>query len=508
MGKVIDFTAYQRAFGQDEDEMSLPPEGNDEEIMREVLLFIMGKKLPRLVVIRLHLELIPEGNPIMQYPVNEKERTRLLTLAKAQKGITRDILVPGDMNLHALHYAITKLFGWQNEHLHRFCLEADLFEQLTDGRVGGYEELCGVLFRANNEADSDLFWDDDYQEGSNFDRWRKRKYSRPFRDYALTDTWYMACQDAELIRGRYPEVRDEDRIDEVDRYFQYNLCKELLESLTVEDLFTTAGCSGWREDDFAEWQEDIAFQKEELPDWLQFFNYGEEPDSEDSLEGMTLQLMHCRENLRNLESGIYRDKVTQTRDYHKLIKKQTGDTAENLLADFRREEEYLTEECRMLFELLKVRPEPFTNTLLYNYDFGDDWWVRITAESIYTLKAESEEVTNAILQAIYRDEAGGAGDESPDLGIFSDGQGTFLDQNGEIPDDETSRRLMQVLETGKPECVAADGLNLVEDVGGIGGYLDFLETLKRGTSEEKEEMRTWAKSLGWTGRKKKPENML
>lgn len=31
--------------------------------------------------------------------------------------ITRDILIPADMPLHNLHYAIQKLFGFQNSHL-------------------------------------------------------------------------------------------------------------------------------------------------------------------------------------------------------------------------------------------------------------------------------------------------------------------------------------------------------------------------------------------------------
>lgn len=34
--------------------------------------------------------------------------------------ITRDILIPYDMALHNLHYAIQRLFGWQNAHLGSF----------------------------------------------------------------------------------------------------------------------------------------------------------------------------------------------------------------------------------------------------------------------------------------------------------------------------------------------------------------------------------------------------
>ena len=46
------------------------------------------------------------------------------------------------------------------------------------------------------------------------------------------------------------------------------------------------------------------------------------------------------------------------------------------------------------------------------------------------------------------------------------------------------------------------------DVGGIGGFCEMLETLAGDDPEEKESMKTWARSLGWTGRTSKPENML
>ena len=56
--------------------------------------------------------------------------------------------------------------------------------------------------------------------------------------------------------------------------------------------------------------------------------------------------------------------------------------------------------------------------------------------------------------------------------------------------------------------MAADGLNVLDDVGGLGGFEEMLSTLKGNDPDEKESMREWARGMGWTGRVTKPENIL
>ena len=90
-------------------------------------------------------------------------------------------------------------------------------------------------------------------------------------------------------------------------------------------------------------------------------------------------------------------------------------------------------------------------------------------------------------------------------------------------------------ETYCPVCLAADGLPVLDDVGGIDGYIRFLrginkekETLfwnEKGIAEgwsqeeyldaipdnwdyDQEGTREWARSLGWTGRMSRPEKLL
>ncbi len=99
---------------------------------------------------------------------------------------------------------------------------------------------------------------------------------------------------------------------------------------------------------------------------------------------------------------------------------------------------------------------PVAHELVYEYDYGDGWEVRITLSQVaYT-------------------------DEDKDF----------------------------VCEQYRPLCIAKDGLSVLDDVGGMWGYRDFLVTIHEGSKEEQEEMREWARYLGWTGRNVSPKNML
>ncbi|TAH62755.1 MAG: hypothetical protein EWM47_14005, partial [Anaerolineaceae bacterium] len=124
--------------------------------------------------IRLHLELIDDD--LTEY---QKRMLRRYGESSTGNSITRDILIPSDMMLHNLHYAIQRLFGWQNSHLRKFILPDEIYQKVTGGRVRGWADLVGVLFQPPSEAEEDVFWDDDYQSGS-IKVWLKRKYTGPY----------------------------------------------------------------------------------------------------------------------------------------------------------------------------------------------------------------------------------------------------------------------------------------------------------------------------------------
>ena len=83
-----------------------------------------------------------------------------------------------------------------------------------------------------------------------------------------------------------------------------------------------------------------------------------------------------------------------------------------------------------------------------------------------------------------------------------------LIESGRITQSELDRANVKCREVYRPVMIARDGEMLVDDVGGICGFAEFLKKinpeLKGLDPEQKEEARqdkkeylTWAKSLGW-----------
>lgn len=77
-----------------------------------------------------------------------------------------------------------------------------------------------------------------------------------------------------------------------------------------------------------------------------------------------------------------------------------------------------------------------------------------------------------------------------------------------IDDRKLWDQLQSVYIYQRPVCVMADGLDVMDDVGGLYGYYDFLKIINGSAVQEKRDALAWAKGVGWTGRKKKPENIL
>lgn len=156
--------------------------------------------------------------------------------------ITRDILVPSDMPLHNLHYAIQKLFGWQNSHLRRFYLPEELYQELTRGTVRGWADLVGILFQPPSEAEEDVFWDDDYESGSIM-TWLKKKYTGPYFYGGTMEHPEMARQDIEALLDRFNPIKVRESFSdymdrkEKDPNTKIRILKEApLSELTLEEM--------------------------------------------------------------------------------------------------------------------------------------------------------------------------------------------------------------------------------------------------------------------------------
>ena len=204
-------------------------------------------KQPEVLKLKLSLD--------MEY-VDESDMEILRKYGKVQNGITRKILVPADITLHALNYVILRSFGWQNSHLHRFCLPKEVFQKLTDGKNkvdkfglveydGKYKNwvnLCGLYFRYPTEDFEDIYWDDDYEEGQSIKTWFRRKYTGPY-DY-LGEWEHYTKANAAANRDMKEHSLEKHSIQDLLFDYQGGM-DELLERIPlIELLIPKLACKG------------------------------------------------------------------------------------------------------------------------------------------------------------------------------------------------------------------------------------------------------------------------
>ena len=253
------------------------------------------------------------------------------------------------------------------------------------------------------------------------------------------------------------------------------------------------GMDGFHDELWREYQDAVI--QEQICDFEEFRE--ENPEDYKEILDIMQELINLRSNILRIDQGIrygrrkeikkfYREEPEKVMtEQQKLIKEY-----ENALAPF--------------FSFSNPTVLPVTNELFYEYDFGDDWCVKITCVDSYT----ANENYDTSYFAAHLSEDGSFTDErkirAKDL--------QYVDHEGKpVLDWELRDKLQQAYIKAEPVCVMADGLNVMDDVGGLYGYRDFLRLLNSKNpddAEEKESARKWAKGMGWTGRKAKPENIL
>ena len=282
------------------------------------------------------------------------------------------------------HYALQRLFGWQNSHLHRFVLPEEIYNRLTGGMVKGWTDLVGILFQAPSECEQDFFCDDDYQSGS-IKTWLKKKYTGPYFFHGITEDFEWAQNDIKQLIERFSILEVHKSFsDYMNRSKGTNKAKPLI------------------------------IKKAPLIDLTL-----EEMNNSIDIEGGTESL------LERLEVAI----ILAFKD-------------DDLCID------------NDIF--------PVTNKIIYNYDYGDDWTITITKEK----------------------------------------DCMELLQKGYISEDELLEAEATVVIKHMPVCIHKDGVFVLDDVGGLCGFVRFLKDIYEG--EDKEEVRNykaWAQSLGWSSRK-------
>ncbi|ACV63020.1 hypothetical protein Dtox_2202 [Desulfofarcimen acetoxidans DSM 771] len=329
--------------------------------------------------IHLHLEL--KDNHL-----DDAEKAILHKYGESSTGdsISRDILIPSDMLLHNLHYAIQRLFGWQNSHLRRFILPEEVYNRLTGGTVKGWADLVGILFQPPSECEHDVFWDDDYQSGS-IKTWLKKKYTGPYFFNGITEDYEWAQNDIKQLIKQFP-------------------------ILEVQESFS----------DYMNRSRGKGKEKLRIIKKAPFIE-------------LTLEEMN---NSITMESGV--ESLLERLEVAAVL----AFNDENVCND------------NDIF--------PVTHKLIYNYDFGDDWTIIIT----------KERDCKELLQKAY------------------------------ISKEELLDAEATVLTKHKPVCIHKDGVFVLDDVGGMHGFISFLRDIYEGEDkEERNNSKAWAQSLGWSKRK-------
>ncbi len=423
-----------------------------------------------------HLKLI-----LMQRDGSSISDAAGMKLARARHGITRELLFPGDGSLYELHIAIQRAFGWSNSHLHRFSLRDKDFGQLTEGNIKIYKKLCGSLFRAEEAESFEWHWHRLFKDVP-FEADRRRACPTEESLYANLIKAGLMDEDGNIYR-------EADRETEDGRDAGFNIADEtnirrlniLLERLTAEELFTaekskrTISMSDKRKMDIAVWRESVivaAFA--EIKRMMIFFEA--EPQKACAYREAFKELEDIKKKYSeymNKENISFSADMTET------------DSRELYAKDCRLEMLKSYDEAGELINSFIPKLRPFFSALDYRYDRGDGWHVKILCKDIY-------------------DEHG--------ISVVSDGAGNGVySEKTEIKRDWINAERLNVsnnLRTGLekvagsrlPLCIAADGMDLFDDIGGVDGFFSFLKALYGKNKNEAMYMQELAKAYGWRGK--------
>ena len=386
---------------------------NISELTTEQLYNEHMVKQPEVLKLKLSLS--------MEY-VDDEDMEVLRKYGKVEQGITREVLVPADITLHALNYIILRAFGWQNSHLHRFCLPKEAFQKLTggknqvdkydlveyDGKFNEWAKLCGIYFRYPCEDFEDIYWDDDYEEGQSIKTWFRKKYTGP---YHYNGEW--------------------EHYSKANAAANRDMTEHSLEKLAIQDML---------------------------------FDY--QGGMDELLERIPLiELM--------IPQGIKED--PEIKNKIKFLQKRQENEAKDLPV------------------------LPVAHEIIYSYDYGDGWDIRINLENCYYTENGFDAGKESSME-------GGIIIPVTDKQVLADK--TAFDMNNQKLGKAMTLKVATVAMKKKPVGLSVDGLSLMDDVGGIHGYIDFLRVIHGEDPDEKEDMKEWAKWMGWTGRMVKPENLL
>ena len=429
----------------------------------KVLEEVAGDRLPPepVKVLWLHMELYSD------YEYDE-DTEALKKYGKLKYGdhISRDIVVPSDIPLYAMHYMIQRAFGWENSHLHEFTMSEERFADLCNDNAAMWSTLVGVLFRSPLMNEEDEFWADDYNEGS-FKNWLRSKYTGPYLSLCHGEG-LIACQDKMMeldMDAEYYVAYDREYNHETGKYDGEEY---------VTDVRSVYDYKGNKTEPPKPWHEVSDSYRVETRKFAEVpatgLKYLFERATDAVLERLPISSV--------LAVGKYGLTGSCTDEDKVFIEEQLVDNGNEIFGYAKKHVHRIIEDFIDSPEI-QVPVMPFTDELLYKYDFGDGWKIRITAS-----------------------------ENCPDLV-----------ESGRITQKALDKANVKCRNLYRPVLIARNGEMLVDDVGGISGFADFLRNInpvltgltpeeREDAEREKAECLEWAQSLGWHRERLTDYNLL
>lgn len=441
---------------------SLDGNGETNNLKGEVAGESSEEKIPdeSVDVFRLHMEVIDE------YRSREDIET-LHKFGEVKYGdtISRDIIVPSDIPLYALHYVIQRAFGWQNSHLHMFCIPEEREKAMTDDNAAMWSKMVGVIFRSPLMEEGEEFWADDYNGGS-FKNWLRKKY---------TGSYMSKCRGEGLLSCH----KDMMRLDMDAKYVL--VWKKAYDHETgrydggerVADVYRAFDRAGKKVTGRYDFTPDVLGREEivsfkELP--VQALRR--------LFDIYPLEILERLPVGKVLVSGKKLLKDCSKDEYDEVLNKMCGGAGELYQELEKRISKIIKDNIDS--PAAQALPYTFTDRLIYRYDFGDDWKIEITACDGCEDLVESQRISQA----------------------------------------ELDRALIKCRKLYRPVLIARDGAFLLDDAGGMSGFTEFLKAInpdleemedveeRTAAMQEKEEYLEWAEGQGWGKGDAKDINLL
>lgn len=341
------------------------------------------------------------------------------------------------------------------------CHEEGKLLGLTPNRVIGNDVICGTFFLAGDDGGEELVslsdekiekYTEELKEGiSYYDEsvspktWLKRKYTGPYYYGGTCEHYLYAATQAKAFKQQNPVLRIGPSFEEF-----------------------MAGKKGDRM---------VKINNVTMDESRLLFETG----TDELLERLTIGEV--------LASSV--DEAWELKT-EKLIHEMNGSFSDNYKKIRTMKNDY---DIESFYRKTNPKVVPLSDRLIYSYDYGDGWQIEITCvdelESFDRWNKPSED--SWVLAPTTNESI--AEEQQP------------IDRNGKEPEGELREQIISVIVKRRPICIAADGLPLLDDVGGIQGYCDFLLSV-HGKYEDKEETIDRGRRQGWNGRMNKPENIL